>query len=85
MGQTRQYAAQIGAISAASIDAAAAAAAAGGRQSVALGVGYMPSGGEGLAMSYRVRLSRHVSAVGTFSGNPSGGEVQAGAGVAWGW
>jgi autotransporter adhesin len=85
MDQSRQYAAQIGTISAASIDAAASAAAAGGRQSLALGVGYMPSGGEGLAMSYRVRLSRHVSAIGTFSGNPGGGEVQAGAGVAWGW
>ena len=62
-----------------------AAAAGGGSQSVAMGVGYMPNGGEGLAISYRVRLTRQINAVGTFSGNPEGGEVQGGVGVAWNW
>ena len=65
--------------------AGATAAAGGGSQSVAMGVGYMPNGGEGLAISYRVRLTRQINAVGTFSGNPEGGEVQGGVGVAWNW
>lgn len=53
--------------------AGATAAAGGGSQSVAMGVGYMPNGGEELAISYRVRLLRQINAVGTFSGNPEGG------------
>ena len=52
---------------------------------MAIGVGYMPNGGEELAISYRASLSRQINAVGTFSGNPEGGEIQGGASVSWNW
>jgi hypothetical protein len=48
----------------------------------------MPSGGVGVSIAYRLRISRHLAGVASISGNPlsyGANTIQAGAGVSFSW